>query len=68
MMNSGECWLRIAPPEMEEGNLGNCSQSGIAMVVDENEATKSRRMGENLGEKSKWIGMCLLFRNFPILL
>ena len=34
MMNSGERWLRTTPPEIEEGNLGNCSKSGVAMVVD----------------------------------
>lgn len=45
MMNSGEHWLRTAPPEMEEGNPGNCSKLGVAMVMDENEAIKFAKDG-----------------------
>ena len=49
VMNSGERWLRTAPPEMEEGKIGILLKSGTAMIVDENVGTKS----EDDGSKSR---------------
>ncbi|KAL9411935.1 hypothetical protein AB3S75_045523 [Citrus x aurantiifolia] len=63
MMNSGERWLRTAPPEMEEGNLGNYSNLWIAMVVSENGATRSA----NDGNKSRGKEQILLLQNLPLL-
>ncbi|KAH9678676.1 reverse transcriptase domain-containing protein [Citrus sinensis] len=60
MMNFGERWLRTAPPEMKEGNLGNYLNSGIAMVVVENGVTKSAKDGNKSRGKEQ------MDRNVPI--
>ncbi|KAH9763510.1 reverse transcriptase domain-containing protein [Citrus sinensis] len=67
VLNSGDRWLRTAPPEKEEGNLDSYSNSGCEKVVGEIRATISTKTGNKSRGKEQVGGNVPTFAEPPTL-
>ncbi|XP_024033517.1 uncharacterized protein LOC112095650 [Citrus clementina] len=67
VLNSGDRWLRTAPPEKEEGNLDSYSNSGCEKVVGEIRATISAKTGNKSRGKEQVGGNVPTFAEPPTL-
>ncbi|KAH9802749.1 reverse transcriptase domain-containing protein [Citrus sinensis] len=67
LLNSGDRWLRTAPPEKEEGNLDSYSNSGCEKVVGEIRATISAKTGNKSRGKEQVGGNVPTFAEPPTL-